>query len=453
MSDDSLSSVVVPAQRTLSPWKAVHLGYSFAAWHAAPPAVYDPVSNTTFVGLFQGNQQVVVAYRHTDELADGPVLVGVAEVGQDGKPWDFHNAPSMAIDGDGYIHIVWAEHNRGVHWGKSVTPHSVRDGFDVREVTEIADGTYTALCYDPVSERLWVTYRTGLQHDGAFPAHAWGELAYLPDGDDEWVGLGGPIDVSGSSSGVQADYYSPGLSAVDGKIWLTFQVSLGTTHDDCRQHAFAAYYDPATSKFFSPAGVDKGATLTWSELTQAGTSLWVRNAPGTGNGVGSDFNRTDNVQHHNVGLDAPLVTWVEKIDPDMVENDSVIKCARWDADAAEWVVTDMLDTLYTTWGIPRTMYRRDDGSLLALVTKHRTTSGTDIAWFEVHHLSSDDDGATWTDHGVVAGMGAITHDINIGPVVAQDVAGGGDHMAGLWMPQAFWAADELRPVYGLVYDA
>lgn len=451
MIDDSLKTIVLPGERTTSgAWRSVHLGYSFAAWHAAPPAVYDPVSSMTFVAMFQGNRQKLVAYSHADDVAEGPVDLGLAETGQDGKPWDFHNAPSVCLDGDGYIHVVWAEHNRALWWSKSNSPHTARDGFTTRELTELADGTYTVMCYDPVSARLWITYRTGLQHDASFPAHAWGNVAYLPDGDDEWTQLGGVIDVSGSSSGVQADYYSPGISAIGGKIWFTFQVSLGTTHDDCRQHVFAAYYDPAQSKFFSAAAGDKGASLVWSELTQAGTSLWVRDAPGTPNGIGSDFNRTDNVQHHDIGDDVPLVTWIEKTDPDMVENDSKILCARWSGSA--WVVSEMLDTLYTTWGLPRTLYRRDASTLVALVTKHRSLSGTDVAWFEVRHLESYDDAATWVDKGPVVTVGAITHDLNIGPVVGQDIAGGGDHMAAVWMPQAFWAGDDLRPLYGLVYE-
>lgn len=94
-------------------------------------------NNSVNAVIFRKNS--LVTYRDTQFIAyynqDKFVMLGKRKVGSDtwvlkqtpyqGNTNDAHNAISIMVDGDGYIHMSWDHHNHTLRYAKSVKPNSL----------------------------------------------------------------------------------------------------------------------------------------------------------------------------------------------------------------------------------------------------------------------------------------------------------------------------------------
>jgi hypothetical protein len=107
-----------------------------------------PGVSTVDVGLgWAGNSINIVVFRKNSIVSDkgqqfisyydgeGNVVIGKRNLGSNnwllnktkykGNIRDAHNSISIALDGDGFVHIAWDHHNNQLHYAKSVEPFSL----------------------------------------------------------------------------------------------------------------------------------------------------------------------------------------------------------------------------------------------------------------------------------------------------------------------------------------
>jgi hypothetical protein len=107
---------------------------------------------------------------------DGHVVVAMRQLGSPGwrlqrthltgNVGDAHNAISIAVDGDGYLHLAWNHHGRRLHYVRSTAPGSLEFGYP-RAMTgrrELAV-TYPEFSALPGGDLLFV-YRDGIAGEG-----------------------------------------------------------------------------------------------------------------------------------------------------------------------------------------------------------------------------------------------------------------------------------------------
>jgi len=76
--------------------------------------------NTQYIAFYDDSANVVFGKR---ELNDGKWQLH--RTGFQGNVNDAHNVISIMADGDGYVHMVWNQHNNGLHYCRSVSPGSL----------------------------------------------------------------------------------------------------------------------------------------------------------------------------------------------------------------------------------------------------------------------------------------------------------------------------------------
>lgn len=244
----------------------------FLLAHAAGPrsvlcaqdraAEYDPTSNTTFVSYLGPDRALfLLAFDHATSKASPPVFV--ASYPSNPGIEDDHGVPSMTIDSAGYINVVYGAHVSAPVLARSKQPRSITSGFTVTTAPNALVGTYHSLA--SVGTSIYALFRPGANHGSSYPAHEFGGLARSTDGMATWTDIGPIVDLTGYSGEAAKDFYLGAFDAdTAGKLHLSWCVAHGASHDAARSDVFHAVYDPATSKCYTAAGVDLGASVAGS---------------------------------------------------------------------------------------------------------------------------------------------------------------------------------------------
>lgn len=92
---------------------------------------------------------------------------------------DVHNTPCIAIDGQGYLHVLVGTHGRAFRYSRSLVPNDASGGWTPDE--EVGAGlrqTYVGLVCDP-DDTLHLVFRLWLDHGERFPAGHYASLARM----------------------------------------------------------------------------------------------------------------------------------------------------------------------------------------------------------------------------------------------------------------------------------
>lgn len=120
---------------TVSVWHTpikVHVGANGSVWHT--PIVH--YNNDTYVTYVDEALNTIVAKRDSA----GNWQYATIKTGTSNDPG--HNESSIAIDGDGYIHVWYDMHTEGMKYSRSNQPGSLAGGFTNR-ASEFPTGAYT----------------------------------------------------------------------------------------------------------------------------------------------------------------------------------------------------------------------------------------------------------------------------------------------------------------------
>lgn len=243
----------------------------------APAAVYDPVSDKTFLAYLGVSRALwVAAVDHATGLVEGPFYVAPMTVGEED---DSHGSPSIVIDLTGTLHIAFGAHN-----GKHLYTYSssARDitAWAAVETFTLVNGTYSNLIVDPVSGDLFMVDRSGHTHDTVFPSHEYAGIRRRPVGTGVWSSPTAIID-SQDTPEAASDVYLGSISfGPDDLLHITWGLARGAAHDSTRIGVYHATYNPVDGKMRNLAGTDLGDTVTWADhascqVTDA-QEVWVR---------------------------------------------------------------------------------------------------------------------------------------------------------------------------------
>lgn len=219
-----------------------------------PIGEYDPVSDRTFLAYTGLERDLfVLYYDHSTDTMSTPVHVDVNPI----PDMDVHNAPTLAIDHDGLIHVVWGSHN---------TPHRHAISDTARDisswtVSDIHAGTYPKLVVLDDGDILLFD-RVGAGHGSTFPSHEYASVRRYSGG--AWGTATSIIDTTGTPESF-SDAYLWFVSYAAGIIHLTWTVARGTKHNDQKPAMYHATYDPADGTLATIDGTDLGSVITWAE--------------------------------------------------------------------------------------------------------------------------------------------------------------------------------------------
>ena len=90
----------------------------------------------------------------------------IAETDYRAKVEDGHNVASMAVDGEGYIHIAYDHHGNKLHYRKSVRPYSTELGTEMPMLGDLEDEVTYPEFHKLPSGNLIFVYRTGKSGNG-----------------------------------------------------------------------------------------------------------------------------------------------------------------------------------------------------------------------------------------------------------------------------------------------
>lgn len=193
-------------------------------------AVYDATANKTFIA-FQGSlfpddpgnpvtygQTRVAAYDHASGVWEPSVFVD----NNDDIPNDAHGAPSLCIDGSGYLHVFYGAHNTVIKHAKST---NIRDhtAWTTGETTFTSYGTYPQAVY--VNSAIYVFYR---RNNDGFESSSPSDLWYAKSTNNGST-FGSEVQVTDweDTSGSVTRVYPAGIDIDGTDIHLVFQA-----HDD-----------------------------------------------------------------------------------------------------------------------------------------------------------------------------------------------------------------------------
>lgn len=265
----------VKARRATSAFSTVEAATSAAPLTFGingPHAVYDAASGRTFIAFLGLERDLyVVSYDHFTGDTDGPVEVGAYPIADDND----HGAPTLAIDSDGYLHVVWGSHNSAHQHSVSDSPRDI-SAWTTAAVTG-ASGTYPNLVVTDGGDLLLFD-RAGTGHAGSFPAHEYIGVRASSDGGATWGTYTAIVDTTGSPEAA-SDAYLSAVSYVDGLVHLTWIVARGAAHDGTRTNVYHATYDPDTGTLANAAGTSLGTSIVWSEhsdcLVYSGSPIYT----------------------------------------------------------------------------------------------------------------------------------------------------------------------------------
>lgn len=238
-------------------------------------AVYHPGTDRTYLAyLGEGRDCYILAYQHATGTMIGPEFVGIYPLPDD----DNHGNPTVAVDHDGHIHIVWGSHGRGDvslaaehRHSRSDNPHDIT----AWTTTAIGEGTYAHLAVAANGDLLLFD-RIDNDHNSTFPAHEYGALRVSTNG-TTFGSASAVIDTTGTPEALSDAYLIAATMEDDGLVHLSWTVARGATHDSTRTNLYHATYDHTTGTLAAMDGTDLGATIDWTEhasvLAATGTNV------------------------------------------------------------------------------------------------------------------------------------------------------------------------------------
>jgi hypothetical protein len=367
----------------------------------ATVAEYDPASNTTFVSYLGPKRQLwVTALDHDDNRQIGPVYVADYPISVE----DDHGIPSMCIDNDGYIHIVFGEHDAaGPQYCKSGAPRDITATWAVSTLSATFLGTYHMITCDRATGDLYMLRRAGPGHGTPFPKHEDGALSRLPAG-GVWADIGQVVDTRLYSADTNEDFYATGLECVDGRVYMCWSIAHGAAHDGDRADVFCAYYDIASGNMMNAAGTSQGAVIS-SQAELFACRVATRTL--------AYFLRMEVAATDEIGLCWQTQTGDSKIG---------VEAAVWDG--TSWTVADTgarSNYMFLSPGIRRgtdewevfaVVGREDETAILHPLDEDTYTGDAPNNYYYVHighdlGVFTSPTGAAWTSQGVVLRRGQV----------------------------------------------
>lgn len=274
----------IDADRSWRPW-VIDVQVPMASQHHnGPQSVYDADLGKTFeVHAYDYGPAFTDRYIGVIEINEatgerlGPKRVGSYSAAAGITKLDAHGLPSLVLDGEKRIHVLFAEHETSFHWCKSPVAGTIAGVWTDDRQVALPNATYCSVDYDAVNECCWLFYRQGVGHvadgGGANGDHEYGTLLRLDDGAGAWVdvraGNGtGIVDLTGHPD-ARKDVYMPRVFCDQGRVGIGLIIAHGDTHDHIRANAYFAWYDPADDHLYDAAGVDLGTVVTWAEMDAA----------------------------------------------------------------------------------------------------------------------------------------------------------------------------------------
>lgn len=251
---------------------------SISLYINGPAGVYSATNNRTYIAYLGLDRDLYVTYYdHMAGTVATPVKADTRLIAANND----HSAPSICIDGSGYLHISWGSHNSAIQHVKSNSPHDILAWTDSALT---ASGTYTQIRVNPANDHLYIFYRAGSGHGSSMPAHEYAAFVKSTDGGSTWSSESAVIDTTGTTESHSDAYLMGVIPDSDGKFHLGWTVARGTSHDDTRINVYHAIFDPSDDTLDAVDGTDLGSTIDWSEHasclahTQTPTNvlnLWV----------------------------------------------------------------------------------------------------------------------------------------------------------------------------------
>lgn len=118
-------------------------------------------NNSQYVAFYTGDSRVVVAKR---EL--GRTKWQIRQTQFSGDTNDAHNSISIAVDGKGFLHLSWGNHNTKLNYARSIAPGSLEFGSKASMIGRTEDRvTYPEFYSMPNGDMLFF-YRDGASGNG-----------------------------------------------------------------------------------------------------------------------------------------------------------------------------------------------------------------------------------------------------------------------------------------------
>lgn len=226
-----------------------------------PNAVYDAVSDSTFIAYLGPERDVYVKQRFesTGIVSEAVKVADYTTISAD----DDHGAPSIGITADGHLHIAWGSHNSVQPVSRSDAPRDI----SAWTTTILPDtGTYGFLACRPGTNEVYIVSRAGIDHTGStFPIHEFAQICKSADGGLTWGAAEPIIDVRAAPETHGDAYVMDFDFDPDGMGRLTWTVARGTQHNDVRTNLYHGVYDPDTETLSSVGGDEAVAVVTWAD--------------------------------------------------------------------------------------------------------------------------------------------------------------------------------------------
>jgi len=282
-----------------------------------PQAEYDEISNKTFIVFSgEGENPYATYYDHATGKIAAPIKIGTSPLVE-----DLHGTPTMIIDKDGYIHVFFGSSSSYVHYSKSTNPRNITE-WSTTILTDVPKGTYHNPTYDKLTGDIYVVFRAGDSHGDKYPSHEYAGLIRSKDNGKTWDDLGAIIDLTGHPAS-HSDVYIRSIDAVNGKLYLTWNIAYGKKHNDIRANVYHAYYSIEDEMLYSVNGLQVGKVIDWTEHSSSEICV-------------SEVNGANFAGHSFDNKGKSYVYWTQKID----NEDSIgYMVGYWEN--GKWKITDI----------------------------------------------------------------------------------------------------------------
>jgi hypothetical protein len=235
---------------------------------------------------------------------------------------DAHNTPSIAIDGDGFLHVAYNMHNHNMRLRKSPAANSVSGTWVDEGGTGSPWGSDSRFTYPAMSTATnGDVYMTIRNRDVGVWTGAPDQLFHYDNTTNSWSSIAKFADEDGWTAYLPAPYVDE-----SGKVHLVWHWRLGGA-GGTRHRGSYAVYDPSDGKFYMADGTEYTIPITH---TTADLYQPMEAAGELDPGI-SDHSVTVNA------LGQPIIAYNFFRNGDIDQR--VIRLARWDGSA--WQHTDL----------------------------------------------------------------------------------------------------------------
>lgn len=234
-----------------------------------PHAAYDATSNKTFLAYHDNVNYWVVEYDHALRSWSIPRRCGTRPAAL--VAWaDGHHWPSLCLDADGYIHLLFGAHGGAVQYAKSTSPRNIEGftaqaniTFDDAGTSKTLYGTYPKMVSHS-DGNIYVLIRPqetsgegnqGHDIDGSTRLiHERALLIRLTPSTGLWTTVALPIDHTNWPDAAGADVYHTTLVSKGTRLYIGWFAAVEPTgasdpHDGPRQDYYVGYWDTADNLF------------------------------------------------------------------------------------------------------------------------------------------------------------------------------------------------------------